>query len=75
MRKKFRFSKNSNYLEDCDAADSFYCTFNLAALYTASTSIGNACRQTKMTMESLVRLTAQQLDNRIEAANNFPESL
>ena len=75
MRKKFRFSKNSITWKIVMLLILFIAPFNLAALYTASTSIGNACRQTEMTMESLVRLTAQQLDNRIEAANNFLSSL
>ena len=75
MRKKFRFSKNSITWKIVMLLILFIAPFNLAALYTASTSIGNACRQTEMTMESLVRLTAQQLDNRIEAANNFLSSV
>ena len=75
MRKKFRFSKNSITWKIVMLLILFIAPFNLAALYTASTSIGNACRQTEMTMESLVRLTAQQLENRIEAANNFLSSV
>ena len=77
MREEVSFFKKFDYLEDCDAADSFVIApFNLAALFIrpALPSEMPAGRQ-RMTMESLVRLTAQQLENRIEAANNFLSSV
>ncbi|MCF0134448.1 MAG: histidine kinase [Blautia sp.] len=45
--------------------------FNLTSIYTARQAIENAKRQAELNLDSLAGLSMQQLDDRIEASNNF----